>query len=135
MKTTFDTDAILFALLNGKMSNKGGCYAGDDSRPENSTSEDVVVNTIDLSQDTLPQIGTSNINIYVSDTSKKIGGKMQVLVNRPRLKALANEALELVRNANIDGLMIIPGKMTVMYEPNTKQHFANIRIDWNIQVE
>jgi hypothetical protein len=40
-----------------------------------------------------------------------------------------------VRNANIDGLMIIPGKMTVMYEPNTKQHFANIRIDWNIQVE
>lgn len=135
MKTTFDTDAILFSLLNGKMSNKGGCYAGDDSRPENSTAEDVVVNTIDLSQDTLPQIGTSNINIYVSDTSKKIGGKMQVSANRPRLEALANEALELVRNANIDGLMIIPGKMTVMYEPNTKQHFANIRIDWNIQVE
>lgn len=135
MKTTFDTDGILFALLNGKMSNNGGCYTGDDGRPENSTAEDVVVNTIDLSQDTLPQIGTSNINIYVSDTSKNIGGKMQVLANRPRLEALANEALELVRKANIDGLMIIPGKMTVMYEPNTKQHFANIRIDWNIQVE
>ena len=135
MKTTFDTDAILFALLNGKMSNNGGCYAGDDSRPENSTAEDVVVNTIDLSQDTLPQIGTSNINIYVSDTSKKINGKMQVSANRQRLKALTDEVLAIVRNANVAGLMIVPGTMSIMSEPNTKQHFANIRIDWNIQVE
>ncbi len=134
MKTTFDTDGILFDLLNGKMTNKGGCYVGDD-RPENSTSEDVVVNTIDLTQDCLPQIGTSNINIYVQDTSKKINGKMQISANRTRLKSLAKEALELVRNANLEGLMIIPGNMTIMYEPNTKQHFANIRIDWNIQIE
>lgn len=134
MKTAFDTDGILFELLNGKTSIKGGCYAGDD-RPENSTDEDIVVNTIDLSQDTLPQIGTSNINIYTPDTSKKIKGKMQVSANRTRLKALAEEALELVRNANIDGLMIIPGNMLIMYEPNTHQHFINIRIDWNIQIE
>lgn len=134
MKTAFDTDGILFELLNGKTSIKGGCYVGYD-RPENSTDEDIVVNTIDLSQDTLPQIGTSNINIYTPDTSKKIKGKMQVSANRTRLKALAEEALELVRNANIDGLMIIPGNMLIMYEPNTHQHFINIRIDWNIQVE
>lgn len=134
MKTAFDTDGILIELLNGKTSIKGGCYVGDD-RPENSTDEDIVVNTIDLSQDTLPQIGTSNINIYTPDTSKKIKGKMQVSANRTRLKALAEEALELVRNANIDGLMIIPGNMLIMYEPNTHQHFINIRIDWNIQIE
>lgn len=134
MKTAFDTDGILFELLNGKTSINGGCYVGDD-RPENSTDEDIVVNTIDLSQDTLPQIGTSNINIYTPDTSKKIKGKMQVSANRTRLKALAEEALELVRNANIDGLMIIPGNMLIMYEPNTHQHFINIRIDWNIQID
>ena len=134
MKTAFDTDGILFELLNGKTSINGGCYVGDD-RPENSTDEDIVVNTIDLSQDTLPQIGTSIINIYTPDTSKKIKGKMQVSANRTRLKALAEEALELVRNANIDGLMIIPGNMLIMYEPNTHQHFINIRIDWNIQIE
>lgn len=134
MKTTFDTDGILFGLLNGKMSNKGGCYTGDD-RPEDSTAEDVVVNTIDLTQDCLPQIGTSNINIYCADTPKKIHGKVQVSANRTRLNTLAKEALELVRNANVDGLMITPGNMTVMYEPTTKQHFINIRIDWNIQVE
>lgn len=26
MKSTFDTDGILFSLLNGKTSIKGGCY-------------------------------------------------------------------------------------------------------------
>lgn len=134
MKTTFDTDGILFALLDGKTSIKGGCYTGDD-RPENSTDEDIVVNTIDLAQDCLPQIGTSNINIYTADTSKKINGQMQLSANRTRLKALANEVLAIVRKANLDGLTITPGNMTIMYEPNTKQHFANIRIDWNIQID
>lgn len=134
MKTVFDTDAILFDLLNGKMSIKGGVYTGDD-RPEDSTDEDVVVNTIDLPQDTLPQIGTSNINIYTADTSKKIKGKVQVSANRTRLKALAKEALAIIRGANITGLKPIPGNMTVMYEPTTKQHFVNIRIDWNIQID
>lgn len=134
MKTIFDTDGILFALLDGKTSNKGGCYVGDD-RPENSSEEDIVINTIDLAQDTLPQIGTSNINIYTADTSKKIKGKIQVSANRTRLKALANEVLAIVRKANVGGLTITPGNMTIMYEPSTKQHFINIRIDWNIQID
>ncbi|HEY9542955.1 MULTISPECIES: hypothetical protein [Bacteroidales] len=133
MKTAFDTDSILFALLDGKMSNKGGVYVGDD-RPEDSTDEDVVVNTIDLPQDCLPQNGTSNINIYTADTTKKIKGKMQVSANRSRLKVLADEALTIIRNANIKGLKMIPGNMSIMYEPMTKQHFVNIRIDWNIQI-
>ena len=133
MKTPFDTDAILFALLDGKTSIKGGCFVGDD-RPEDSTDEDVV-NTIDLPQDSLPQIGTSNINIYVKDTSKKIKGKVQVSANRTRLKALANEVMAIVRNANITGLKAIVGNMVIMNEPTTKQHFANIRIDWNIQID
>lgn len=134
MKTIFDTDGILFALLDNKTSIKGGCYVGDD-RPENSVNEDIVINTIDLAQDTLPQIGTSNINIYTADTSKKIKGKVQVSANRTRLKALAKEALAIIRGANITGLKAIPGNMTVMYEPTTKQHFVNIRIDWNIQID
>lgn len=133
MKTAFDTDSILFALLDGKMSNKGGVYVGED-RPEDSADEDVVVNTIDLPQDCLPQIGTSNINIYTADTTKKIKGKMQVSANRSRLKVLADEALTIIRNANIKGLKVIPGNMSIMYEPTAKQHFVNIRIDWNIQI-
>ena len=84
LKSPFDTDGILFGLLNGKTSIKGGVYVGDD-RPEDSTEEDIVVNTIDLEADALPQIGTSNINIYVSDTSKRVKGKMQISENRQRL--------------------------------------------------
>ena len=109
MIDSFETNEILIGLLRGKTSAKGGCYHEGD-RPDNSTEEDIVVNTVDLAIDTTPQIGTSNVNIYVSDTPKKIKGKMMLSANNP------------------------PGTMSIMNEPNTKQHFANIRIDWNIQI-
>ena len=32
LKSPFDTDGILFGLLNGKTSIKGGVYVGDDAR-------------------------------------------------------------------------------------------------------
>ena len=134
MITSFDTNEILFGLLNGNTSIKGACYH-DGDRPDNSQDEDIVVNTIDLPQDSLPQIGTSNINIYTKDTSKKIKGKVQVSANRTRLKALANEVTAIVRKANIAGLKAVVGNMVIMNEPTTKQHFANIRIDWNIQID
>lgn len=133
MKTPFDTNEILFGLLNGKTSIKGGYYHEGD-RPDNSTDEDIVVNTIDLSVDSLPQIGTSNVNIYVSDTSKKIRGKMMVMPNRTRLKELANEVAAIIRDARIPGIKAVSGTMSIMDEPNSKQHFVNIRVDWNIQV-
>ena len=132
MKTPFDTNEILMGLLMGNTSIKGGYYHEGD-RPDNSTDEDIVVNTIDLSVDTLPQIGTSNINIYVTDTSKRVTGKMQILANRPRLDAIHQEVMKIVRNAVLPGMKIIPKGATIMYDPNTKQHFMNIRIDWNIQ--
>lgn len=133
MKTPFETNEILFGLLDGKTSIKGNCYH-DGDRPDNTKDEDIVVNTIDLPQDYLPQIGTSNINIYTPDTPKRIKGNSVLSANRERLKALANEVLAIVRNADIHGIKAIPGNMTIMYEPVTKQHFVNIRIDWNIQI-
>lgn len=132
MKTSFDTDAILFGLLNNNTSIKGAVYVGDD-RPVNSLDEDIVVNTIDLAQDYLPQIGTSNINIYAADKTKKIKGNTQLSAQRDRLDALTQEVLAIVRNARIEGVKPIVGNMSVMTEPETKQHFVNIRIDWNIQ--
>lgn len=134
MKSVFDTDAILFRMLKGKTSNKGGVYVGD-TRPENSTDEDIVINTIDLLTDAPPQIGTSNVNIYVLDTSKRINGKLQVSANRSRLKELTDEVVEIIRNAVIEGLSVIPARMIIMDEPNTKQHFMNIRIDWNVLID
>lgn len=132
LKTPFDTDAILFKMLRGKTSANGGVYVGDD-RPENSDREDIVVNTIDLESDALPQIGTSNVNVYVTDTSKRINGKMQVSANRARLDSLTQEVLKIIRNTVVPGCTANVKSTTYMNEPNTKQHFVNIRIDWNIQ--
>lgn len=134
MKTLFDTNTILFQMLNGKTSINGGVYT-DDDRPDDSTDEDIVVNTIDLEQDALPQIGTSNINIYTPDQNMKINGKLQLSANRKRLKALTDEVLAIVRKANIHGLKATPGNISIMSETAIKQHFVNIRIDWNIQTE
>lgn len=137
MKTSFDTDAILFDLLSKSPLNNaigGGIYVGD-TRPEDSTDEDVVVNTITLTQDYLPQIATSNVNIYVSDTNKTIKGKKQLQANRTRLKALSEKAMDVLRNARITGLKLIPTSHVVLAESSIKQHYVNIRIDWNIQID
>lgn len=135
MKTTFDTDTILFSLLRDSPVSTaitGGIYVGDD-RPDDSAKEDIVVNSIDLTQDYLPQIGTSNVNIFVPDKIVTIGGKQQLKANRIRLKELSNMVIETLKNANITGLKIILANQTILTESSINQHFVNIRIDWNIQ--
>lgn len=137
MKTSFDTDAILFDLLSKspvKTAISGGIYVGDD-RPDDSMDEDIVVNSIALTQDYLPQIGTSNVNIYVSDTNKKIQGKQQLKANRKRLDELTQNAMNVLRSAKIAGLLFSIENQTVLAEPTIKQHFVNIRISWNIQTD
>jgi len=137
MKQTFDTDSILYGLLfNSPVKNaiSGGIYVGDD-RPSDSTNEDIVVNSISLTQDFLPQIGTSNVNIFVSDKDVKIGGKQQVKANRVRLKALSDKVMEALRGANITGLKLILESQATLEEPSVKQHYVNIRISWNIQTD
>ncbi len=135
MKTTFETDTLLFSLLRESPVSaaiNGGIYVGDD-RPDDSTKEDIVVNSIDLNQDYLPQTGTSNVNIFVPDKVVTIGGKQQLKANRTRLKELSNMAIETLRNANITGLKLILVNQTILEEPSVNQHFVNIRINWNIQ--
>ena len=72
MKTcsTIDTDDMLYKLLRraideGKFSING-VVCQESDRPEDSQTEDIVINTIALSHDK-PQDGTSNVNIYVPE--------------------------------------------------------------------
>ena len=69
MKTcsTIDTDDMLYKLLRraideGKFSING-VVCQESDRPEDSQTEDIVINTIALSHDK-PQDGTSNVNYY-----------------------------------------------------------------------
>jgi hypothetical protein len=105
---------------------------GDD-RPDDSANEDIVVNSIDLTQDYLPQTGSSNVNIYVPDAKVKIDGKQQQQANRSRLKDLSEKTMDILRGANVTGLKLTPVSQRILAEPSIKQHYVNIRIEWNIQ--
>lgn len=137
MKQLFDTDSILYGILSKspvKNAISGSIYVGDD-RPDDSEDEDIVVNSIDLTQDYLPQIGTSNVNIYVKDTPKKIKGKQQMKANRTRLKALSEKTMNVLRGAIVPGLKFTIENQAILAESSIKQHFVNIRISWNIQTD
>ena len=136
MKNSFDTDSILFKLFNNselkRMITGDVHFQGD--RPTDSNKEDVVINTLTLSQDHYPQIGDSNINIYVADNIVTIGGKQQNVANRKRLKELTDKTIEIIRNSKIEGLLINLKWQRVFSEPDINQHFVNIRVSWNIHI-
>lgn len=138
MKTSFDIDKIVFELLSSskelKNAIKGGIYYQND-RPDGSTDEDVVINTITMTQDFLPQIATSNVNIYVADQKRRIKGTEQFKPNHEKLSELTRIVLDVLRGSRIDGLKIVPENQSILQEANVRQHFCNIRIAWNIQTD
>jgi len=134
MKQTFDTDSILFQILNDSpailSAISGKVYI--DERPDSSESEDVVVNTIALTLDNPPQLGSSNVNIHVSDMDVQINGVQQKKKNRERLKLLAAIVVDVLKSAKIEGLALIVSTQTTIKEPSISQHYVNIRVDWVI---
>ena len=137
MKQTFDLDAIIYGLLNVPSITgfiNGEVYVGDD-RPDDSECEDIVVNSIDLSQDYLPQLGTSNVNVYVPDKPRRIKGKSQYKACRQRMKSITQKVVSELRNAVVPGLKFTIDAQTVLNESEIKQHYVNIRISWNIQTD
>lgn len=137
MKTSFDIDKIVLDLLRKspvKDAINGGIYFQND-RPDNSNKEDIVINTITMTQDFLPQIATSNVNIYVADQPRRIEKVEQWKPNHKRLSELTKLVVDVLRSSRIDGLKLIPESQSILQEASIKQHFCNIRVVWNIQVE
>lgn len=135
MYNSFDTDSILFKILNKSLLKEtltGDIYF-DGDRPANSNKEDIVINTITLTQDFHPQMGESNINIYVPDMIVNIEGNQQTVANRIRLKELSIIALTAIKESRLKGVKAIVKWQRTFNEPSIKQHFTNIRISWNIQ--
>ena len=134
MKATFDINSTLFQILKGSTqlneAISGGVYV--DERPDNSEKEDVIVNTIDLTQEYLPQLGSSNVNIHVKDLTVNIKGAQQSKQNTKRLKELTAQVLSVLREAKIEGIAMVVTNQNVIKEREVKQHYTNIRIDWVI---
>lgn len=131
MKTFFDIESILFRLLNGNTDANGGVYPSDE-RPADSRAEDICINTITMENDALPLMATSNVNVYVADKNATINGRTMVMPDKPRLKELTAQVLTILRNAHIDGCLITPTNVTMLADATTAQHYANIRVNWNI---
>lgn len=133
MKQTFDTDTILYQILNTPAITSaisGKVYI--DERPDSSESEDIVVNTIALTLDNPPQLGSSNVNIHVSDMDVQINGVQQKKKDRGRLKLLTAIVVDVLKSAKIEGLALIVSTQTTIKEPSISQYYVNIRVDWVI---
>lgn len=137
MKTcsTIDTDDMLYKLLSraiaeGKFSING-VVCQESDRPEDSQTEDIVINTIALSHDK-PQDGTSNVNIYVPDKRVKIRGKEQRKTDWGRLKELGDALAAFIEAQNLPDFEMWIESDTTLQEPTAGQHYRNIRIKWNI---
>ena len=131
MKTIFDIESILFRLLNGKTDANGGVYPSDE-RPDDSRMEDICINTISMEADALPIIATSNVNIYVSDKEISVNGRSMMKPNKQRLKALTDQVVDILRGSLIEGCKATPTNISILADATSSQHFANIRIKWNI---
>lgn len=135
MRSSFDADAILYKLLRDssvKAEISGGIYYEGD-RPADSDKEDIIINTVTLTQDFYPQLGDSNVNVYVKDSIINIGGKQQRVVNRARLKQLTELVIGVIRDSRVKGLKANLRWQRTLQEPDINQTFVNIRISWNIQ--
>lgn len=134
MIQTYDTDAIIYGILKASQEVTsaigGGIYAGQ--RPDGSQADDIVVNTISLTQEYEPQIGTSNVNIHVKDIDIKTGSVTMKVEDRTKLKTITGHVLTALRAAKIQGLTLTVTSQNTIREPEINQHFVNIRIDWSI---
>ncbi len=134
MFLSLDTDDILYAILSAspelKAAISGGIYNTD--RPEGSDKVDITINTISVNGE-FPQGGTSNVNIHTTDKTLKIKGQEQRKVDRELLRATTRLVISVLEAAAVEGLTFWVSNEAIIAEPAIKQHYANLRITWNIQ--
>lgn len=135
--TPIETDDIIYRLLaNNTEVNAavgGRIYPAGD-RPLNSTTADIVVNTIALDTN-MPQTGTSNVNIHVPDEKATIGGQQQYHTARETLRTLTALVVSAIETTAIKGLSLRISNQAVLAEESIHQHYMNIRVEWNIQFD
>ena len=133
--SSIDTDDILYKIITeGVKAGEikiSGVVCPQDERPDNSETEDIVINTITVTHDK-PQSGTSNVNIYVSDKKVKIRGREQRKADRERLREIGDAVVGYLEAQNVADLEFWIESDTVVKEQQVYQHYRNLRIGWNI---
>lgn len=133
--SSIDTDDILYKIVAQAVGTGivkiSGIVCTQGERPDDSETEDIVINTITVTHDK-PQTGTSNVNIYASDLKVKIRGKEQRKANRERLREIGDALVSYLDAQNIADLEFWIESDIVLQEQQVSQHYRNIRISWNI---
>ena len=133
--SSIDTDDILYKIVAEAVSTGivkiSGIVCTQGERPDDSETEDIVINTITVTHDK-PQTGTSNVNIYASDLKVKIRGKEQRKADRERLREIGDALVSYLDAQNIADLEYWIESDIVLQEQQVNQHYRNIRISWNI---
>lgn len=133
--SSIDTDDILYKIVAEAVSTGvvsiSGIVCTQGERPDDSETEDIVINTITVTHDK-PQTGTSNVNIYASDLKVKIRGKEQRKADRERLREIGDALVSYLDMQNIADLEFWIESDIVLQEQQVNQHYRNIRISWII---
>ena len=132
MKTTLDLVDVVWQLLNSsslKGEITGGVYKL--KRPLNSAKEDVVVNSLPVSNEQL-QTAIVNVNVFVIDLEVGIEGEKNTMPDIARLKQLAAMTVDILQDG-IDGDYTWDvQQQTVIEDEGNDQHFVNIRLEFFI---
>lgn len=133
--SSIDTDDILYKIVAQAVSTGvvkiSGIVCTQGERPDDSETEDIVINTITVTHDK-PQTGTSNVNIYVPDLKVKIRRKEQRKADRERMREIGDALVSYLDAKNIADLEFWIESDIVLQEQQVNQHYRNIRIGWNI---
>lgn len=137
MKTcsSIDLDDLLFSIIRQAVDagavKINGVICPEGDRPADSQTEDIVFNTIFLTQEK-PQDGTANINIYVPDRRVKVRGREQHTANRARLQQIGDALVNFIEAQNPPDFEMWLESDTVLSDATARQHYRNLRVKWNI---
>lgn len=136
MKTVFDLESDMYRVLTGSedlMAMISGSVYREGDRPVNSDNEDICLNTIALTIGSIDQSAITNVNIYAKDVIYTIAGKSQLVADRNRLNMIADEVIKAINGSDISGVVLSATTMALLADNEAKQHYVNVRVDWNIQ--
>ncbi len=131
MKTTLDLVDLVYEVLKTsslKSSITGKVY--EYQRPVNSNVEDVVINSLPITNDQL-QEAIVNVNVFVPNLEvEETGDISRQVPNITRLKTLAGLAVQNLTDGISGDYTWDVQQQTLMEDDESKQHFINIRIQF-----
>ena len=132
MTTTLDIVDTLFARLDAsalKTAINGNICK--HRRDPNSTSEDVVINSLPVNNEQLSR-AVANVNVHVPDIEVTVNGQQDKQPNHPRLKQLAGIAVTALNDVWETNKNYTVQQQTLIRDADAGDHYINIRIEFNI---